>query len=223
MKRPRTQTETQPIGPGRWTLRLYQIYERTGPRARRYEVRTPQKEFVALCRIKKGADTISVYGDEKEQTEILRFRAKPIRQYAAAYDVLDGATGKLIGEFRKKVYRPLKKTEWFIFNADGDPLGMVTESSANSGLLGRFMPMPAARTKSFDVHWGQTIVGRIQRKGLIGMEHTLLDLSLDKRDEMDRRLAIGVAVLVRDHERSGDNGQSKERAVKPSADSGPGA
>jgi hypothetical protein len=214
MKKTRSKAQT-PVGPGRWNLRLYEISERAGPRARRYEVRSPEDDLVALCRIKRGEpETISVFADEDEETELMRLEPKTLRQYAAAYDVHDSVAGKTIGEFRKKVYRPLRKSEWFIFNAEGDPLGMVTESAANSGFLGRLLPLPGSRTKSFDVHWGQSIAGRISRKGLFGMEKTELDLSLDKRQEIDRRLAIGVAVLVRDHER---NGEAKDKTAKESS------
>lgn len=154
-----------------------------------------------------------MYADDKEETEILRFQPKTIRQYAAAYDVIDAPSGKQIGEFRKKVYRPLKKSEWFIFNSDGEPIGMVLEAAPSPSLIGRIIPVSMLRPKAFEVHWGQSVGGRISPKKLIfGKDQVEVDLSLDKKDVIDRRLVLGVAVLVRDDERNGD--RSKPEAKK---------
>lgn len=171
-------------------------------RGRRYEIRTPTKELVAMCRARRGSDALTFFADEKESQELFRFEPKSVRQYAAAYDLVDGPTGRTIGEFRMKVYRPLKKSEWFIFNPEGEPIGMVTEAAPPPTLLGRLLPMIRRRGKSFEVHWGQAVGGRISRGwALLGLDHTEVDLSLDKHDAVDRRLALGVAILVTDHER----------------------
>jgi hypothetical protein len=193
------------VGPGRWAFREYHIFERPSPRGRRYEIQTPTKQLVALCRIKRGSQALTFFGDEDEATELMRFVPKAVRQYTAAFDVVDGPTGKTIGGFRKKVYRPLNKSEWIIVDAEGEPLGMVTESAPTPTWLSRVLPVTTPRAKSFDVHWGQAIGGRITRRlSLPGTEHVQLDLSLDKRDVVDRRLALGAAVLVREFERNGE-------------------
>lgn len=218
MKKARPTAASSPVGPGRWSFRLYDILERTGPRGRRYEIRSPAKELVAYCHIRRHAEDVSLYADEDEQQEILKFKPKSVRQYASAYDVIDAATGRQIGEFRKKVYRPLNKFEWFIFNADGEPVGMVMEAAPTRSLLGRFVPLPILQARSFEVHWGQAVGGRISRKrALFGAEHVQVDLSLDKKEAIDRRLALGVAVLMRDDERNGDR-LGKEREKEPEAE-----
>lgn len=204
MKKARPETLVAPVGPGRWSFRLYEIFERPGTKGRRYEIRTPSKELVALCRIRKKSESVSMYADEDEKQEILKFKPKTVRQYAAAFDVFDTVANKQIGEFRKKLYRPLKKSEWFIFNQDGEPVGMVVEAPPPPSLLSRFVPLGPLRPKSFELHWGQTIGGRISRKKfLIGMDRVQVDLSMDKKESIDRRLALGVAVLLRDDERNG--------------------
>jgi hypothetical protein len=137
MQRARPVPSPSPVGPGRWSFRLYHILQRAGTKGRRYEIRTPAKELVALCRIKKKSDSVSMFADDEEKMEILRFNPKTVRQYAAAFEVVDTLAGRPIGEFRKKVYRPLNKSEWFIFNADGEPVGMVVEAPTPPGLLGR--------------------------------------------------------------------------------------
>lgn len=212
MKKARAETNVSPVGPGRWSFRQYHIFERPGAKGRRYEIRTPSKELVALCRIRKKSDSVSMFADEGEKQEILRFKPKTVRQYAAAFDVFDTVSNKQIGEFRKKLYRPLKKSEWFIFNQDGEPVGMVVEAPPPPTLLSRFVPLGPLRPKSFELHWGQAIGGRISRKRfLVGMDRVHVDLSLDKKETIDRRLALGVAVLLRDDERNGKD----EPAPKP--------
>lgn len=203
MKKARPETAVSPVGPGRWSFRLYHIFERPSAKGRRYEIRTPSNELVALCRIRKRSDSVSMFADEDETLEILRFKPKTVRQYAAAFDAYDTTSNRPIGEFRKKLYRPLKKSEWFIFNPDGEPVGMVLEAPPPPTVLGRFVPS-GLRPKSFELHWGQTIAGRISRKRLlVGMDRVQVDLSLDKKEAIDRRLALGVAVLMRDDERNG--------------------
>lgn len=215
MARARPRPAQKPVGPGRWGFRVYNIFERPTPRGRRYEIRTPEKELVAICRTRRKADTISFYSDDTETAELVRFQPKSIRLYSAAYDVVEPSSGRVIAEFRKKTYRPLGRSEWFIVNPEGDPLGMVTESAPGSSFLSRVLPA-TARPKTFEVHWGQSVGGRILHKRvLLGLDHTQVDLSLDQRDEIDRRLALGVAVLVRDHELNGtDRKESKTSPVK---------
>jgi hypothetical protein len=212
MQRARPVPSPSPVGPGRWSFRLYHILQRAGTKGRRYEIRTPAKELVALCRIKKKSDSVSMFADDEEKMEILRFNPKTVRQYAAAFEVVDTLAGRPIGEFRKKVYRPLNKSEWFIFNADGEPVGMVVEAPTPPGLLGRILPIVPFKPKTFELHWGQTVGGRISRKkGLTGMDRMEVDLALDKKESIDRRLALGVSVLLRDDQRNG----KEEPAPKP--------
>src|SRR5690242_2465361 len=99
MKKTRPEPSVEPVGPGRWSFRLYHILERPGPRGRRYEIRSPTKELVGLCRIKKNSDDVTMFADDDEKREILRFKPKSMRQYAAAYDVIDAVNDKPIGEF----------------------------------------------------------------------------------------------------------------------------
>lgn len=205
MARARAKPAQQPVGPGRWGFRIYHIFDRPTPRGRRYEIRTPEKELVAICRTRRNADALSFFADDTETTELVRFLPKSVRLYSAAYEVVDPASGKTIAEFRKKTYRPLGRSEWFIVNSEGDPLGMVMESAPGPSILSRFIPS-ATRPKTFEMHWGQSVGGRISHKRvLLGLDHTQVDLSLDQRDEIDRRLALGVAVLVRAHEHGGSD------------------
>ncbi|MBI2077771.1 MAG: hypothetical protein HYT80_05280 [Euryarchaeota archaeon] len=202
MAKARPKPSTDPVGPGRWGYRVYNIVERPTPRGRRYEIHTPERELVAACRIRKDAQAISFFADTKESQEIV-------------FEVVDSQSGRPIGEFRKKVYPPLGKSEWFIFNPDGDPVGMVTETASDSW-VGRLLSMGASRPRAFDLHWGQAIGGKISRRRmLLGLDHTQVDLSLDKKDVIDRRLALGLAVLVRDDETNGDRSATVARAAKP--------
>ena len=213
MAKPRPKPPTDPVGPGRWGYRVYHIVERATPRGRRYEIQTPEKELVAACRIRKDAKAISFFADARESQEILRFKPKAVRQYASAFEVVDSQSGRPIGEFRKKVYPPLGKSEWFIFNPEGDPVGMVTETAPDSW-IGRLLSLGASRPRAFELHWGQTVGGRISRRRmLLGTDHTQVDLSLDKKDAIDRRLALGLAVLVGDDEKNGERAVAAAKAT----------
>lgn len=183
-------------GPLRWGFRKYVVSEHSSPFGRRFEVHTTNKELVAYCPLKRGDDRFVFYADENATEELFRLQPKRVRQFARGYEVEDARTGNRFGEIRKKEYKPLKKHEWFLFNPDGEPLGMVTEATPAPSLLRRLLPVEPFSAKAWQVHWGQQICGSIRPEPTWLGVRMVLDLNLDVKDQIDRRLALALVVAM---------------------------
>lgn len=183
-------------GPLRWSYRQYSITERASPRGRRYEVRSPTDELVLFCRFRRADPMLSFFGDDQEKIPVFRFEPKKVRRFARSYSVVDAITERPFADVHKRVYEPDEKEEWFLFNLEGEQIGMVIETAREPTLLRRLVPGRLS-PRAWALHWGQSIGGTIQpKKGLVG-ERIEVDLTLDTRDAIDRRLALGVAVAIR--------------------------
>jgi len=199
-------------GPQRWQYRNYAILERAAPFGRRFEVRSPKEELVLLCRPRRSDPRLVFYGDEDEAVELYRFEPKTVRQFQRSYEAVDPVTNRAFGQVRKRVYAPSQKAEWFLYDADGHEVGLVTETAPSPSLLRRILPMDRFLPKAWAIHWGQAIAGTLQPKlGVMG-ERLELDLRFDTRDEIDRRLVLGVAIALRSDLRR------PEKTEKPVAD-----
>lgn len=198
------QTTPAMAGPLRWGYRQYALIERRSPGGRRFEVRSPKDELVLLCRIRNRDDEMVFFADEKGTQELFRMEAKTVRLFDRAFDVIDPVSKKPFAEIRKKYYKPLRKSEWFIHDPDGELVGMVTETAPESSLLRRLIPVDRLFPKAWALHWGQAIGGIIQpRMGFIN-ERLDINLGLDTKDEIDRRVAIAVTVALRADEAKGE-------------------
>jgi len=202
-------SQTASAGPHRWSYRVYLVSERaTRSLGRRFEVRSPKNELVATCKTKRSDPHLVFFADDGEKQELFRLDPTTVRLFDRAYDVIDGLSGRPFAQIRKKMYKPLDKTEWFLYNVDNELIGMVTETAPQSGFLRRILPVDRFLPKAWALHWGQSICGIIQpRLGVVG-EKLEINLSLDKKQEVDRRLAIAVAVALRAEGRQHQNGES---------------
>jgi hypothetical protein len=203
-------------GPQRWKYRQYSILERR-PLGRRFEVRSPNQELVLVCRSKAADPSLVFYADDDGSAELFRFVPQQVRQFQQAYEAVDALTQRKFGEVRKRVYEPSGTTEWFVFDADGNQIGLVTQTASSPSLLRRLLPVERATTKAWALHWGQTVAGTVEpHPGLIG-ERVDLDLKYDARDEVDRRLALGVAIALRADLHRGARAGARPRgaATKP--------
>jgi len=207
-------------GPQRWKFRKYSVWERPTPFGRRFEVRSPDGSLVLFCKSRRSDPRLVFFTDESESAQIFRFEPKPLRHYQRAFEVVDAFTDRVFGQLRKKVYGPLKKEEWFILGPEGETLGLVSETAPRPNIVTRFLPVTQFWKRPWALTWGQTIAGTIQpRRSLMG-ERVDVDLGLDMKDEIDRRLVLGVVVAMRrDHHAGGNHkkpAKDLEDGVQPS-------
>ncbi len=91
----------------------------------------PQEQLVLYVEQKmfRLREDIRVYGDESKSQELLLVKARSIIDWAAAYDVLDGATGQKIGTLRRKGWSSMVRDEWEVLDVNDQPIGKLFEDS----------------------------------------------------------------------------------------------
>lgn len=184
-------------GPMRWSYRSYSVLEKGTAFGRRFEVRSPKDELVLFCRFKKSEPRITFWSDEQESRELFRLEPTKVRLYQRAWEAFDPLTQRPFGQVRKKVYEPTEKVEWFIFNPDGEQLGLLTETAPEQTLLRRILPVERLFSKAWALHWGQSIAGAVQPKPTLVGDRLEVDLGFDHKDEIDRRLALATVIAAR--------------------------
>jgi hypothetical protein len=190
-------------GPARWAFSAYTIRERMTPRGRRHVVLSPDEKVVAVCQTRKEErDAVFLADDGDGPEELFQLRPTSVPAAALAFEVVDSATGALIGEIRMREFKAEKKEEWLLQNRDGEGAGLVTKDISRFGVLQRVGLLHAFVPKTYQIHWGQAIMGTIhQHVGPLMAERMRVDLALDKKGAVDRRLVLGVAWCIQEGER----------------------
>lgn len=189
-------------GPGRWALDEYIVSERPASRSTPYVVRGPDQAIVAHVRVDRHADEVVFEDGPKKEPEVLfRLAARPHEQWAGRFVVLDGTSERILGEVRVHRYVPEGRLEWFVHGADGQQLGLVTESTSRWGRLATFRLTRGLFPQNLEVHWGQQVCGKVRRRaGAVLGASTRVDLGLDRDGVIDRRLLLGTVYLVEEGE-----------------------
>lgn len=185
----------------------FRFIQRKGPLGRRYEVRDLDKAVIGYINVDKESREAVFHACQAggEDREAFRIAARePSKTFAYAYDVLAPGSDS-VGEVRKKEYRSVRKEEWFLFDADGEPVGMVTKDPPRLGAMQELGAFRLFFPITYRLHWGQTIVGTIQdRTGLLLNDHMDVDLTLVRPDDLDDRLVLGAIYCLREGGRLND-------------------
>ena len=155
---------------------------------------------IAFVRQKRMAikEDIRFFADEQETEELFRIKARSIFDIGGArYDVTepDGApVGVLEHAFRQSLIR----STWKVTDADGGEVVTAQERSLPMALArrlvdfvpyGEWVPIPY----NFDLLVDGRLIGHMNRKFQL-RDRYVLDLSADHERQLDRRLAIALAI-----------------------------
>jgi uncharacterized protein YxjI len=155
---------------------------------------------IAFVRQKRMAikEDIRFFADELETEELFRIKARSVFDIGGArYDVTepDGAPiGVLEHAFRKSLLR----STWKVTDGDGGEVVTAQERSLPMALArrlvdfvpyGEWVPIPY----NFDLLMDGRVVGHMNRKFQL-RDRYVLDLSADHERQLDRRLAIALAI-----------------------------
>ena len=141
----------------------------------------------------KVREDIRIHADESQMRELLAIRARNVLDFAAAYDVVDPATGEKVGAARRRGFRSLLRDSWEVLDAHDRPIAKVEEDSPTMALLRRFasnlipqtfhLSVPGeARPVEFRQHFNPWVYR--------------LEVSIPRGCSLDRRLILGVASLL---------------------------
>jgi hypothetical protein len=115
----------------------------------------------------------------------------------AWYSIQDGS-GRTLGRIRRNLYHYLVLKNWRLYGTDGSILCFTREDSLARSFLSRLIgsPTPLLRTNYTLIH-GKTgnIIGEFNRRKLI-FGCYVLDMSDDYHRSIDRRVALGLSVLL---------------------------
>jgi uncharacterized protein YxjI len=155
---------------------------------------------IAFVRQKRMAikEDIRFFADEQETEELFRIKARSVFDIGGArYDVTepDGAPiGVLEHAFRKSLLR----STWKVTDAEGGEVVTAQERSLPMALArrlvdfvpyGEWVPIPY----NFDLLMDGRVIGHMNRKFQL-RDRYVLDLSADHERQLDRRLAIALAI-----------------------------
>lgn len=140
-------------------------------------------------------EDIRVYADEGKQQEVLMIKARQIIDFAAAYDVVDSATGEKVGVLRRKGWSSILRDEWEVLNAQDQPIGALFEDSMGLALLRRLL-LGSLLPQNYDLTLGQTRVADLKQRFNLFRYELDLDMSMDAARQLDPRLGIAAAILL---------------------------
>jgi uncharacterized protein YxjI len=140
-------------------------------------------------------EDIRLYGDEGKTQELLVIKARQIIDWAAAYDVVDGATGQKIGVLRRKGWASMIRDEWEVLDPNDQPLGLLFEDSMGRAILRRFL-LGSLLPQDYDLTIAETRVADLKQKFTFFGFEMGLDFSMDTAGRLDRRLGIAAAALL---------------------------
>jgi uncharacterized protein YxjI len=155
---------------------------------------------VAYVRQKKMAikEDIRFYADEGETREVFRIKARSwLDTGGSRYDVT-AADGTAIGILHHTL-KSILRTTWLILDPAEQEVALARERSPVMAILrraidfvpdyGGLIPIPY----NFDILAGEQTIGKMDRKFKLRDQY-VLDLSGDPDRQLDRRLAIALAV-----------------------------
>jgi hypothetical protein len=150
---------------------------------------------VLLYGRKKGfklKEDIRLYADEGRQQEVLAIAARSVIDFSASYDVT--ADRMRVGVLRRQGMRSILRDEWHILDVNEQPLATVREESQLMALLRRFLS--SLIPQSFQILMGNAPVGEVKQNFNPFHLRLTIDLTLDTRRALDRRLALAAAALL---------------------------
>jgi uncharacterized protein YxjI len=155
---------------------------------------------IAYVRQKKLAirEDIRFYADEGEAQELFRIKARSMLDTGGSrYDVLAGE--QRLGLLEHVFGKSLLRSTWRIRDPDEQEVAVARERSQMAAILrravdfipdfGGLIPIPY----NFEILADDRVIGRMDRKFQL-RDRYVLDLSGDTDRQLDRRLAVALAV-----------------------------
>ena len=145
----------------------------------------------------KLKEDIRVFTGEDMQSELLTIQARSIIDWGASYDVFDPQQRVKVGALRRKGLKSMFKDEWVIMDAYDREIGLVQEDSTMLALVRRFIEVAALIfPQKYVVSVNQQPVAIFKQNFNPFVYKLNVDLSADTSGVLDRRLAMGAAILM---------------------------
>jgi hypothetical protein len=143
----------------------------------------------------KLKEEITAFTDESQTAPVLNIKARAVIDFAAAYDVVDSMTGEKVGAVKRKGLRSIFKDEWLIMDAGDNVIASVREESGIMAILSRIINLIPQKYVIETADSG-TLIGRINQIFDYFVHKFDIDFSMDNEGLLDRRLGLGVVILL---------------------------
>lgn len=157
------------------------------------ESRTSLLFFVKQKAFKLKED-ITVFADENKTREILKIQARSIIDFSAAYDIRDVRSGEKVGALQRKGMKSILRDTWEILDATDNAIGQVQEDSLGMAILRRFLTNLIPQ--KFTIVVDNNPVGSLRQTFNPFVPQFEIDFSNDVSGRLDRRLGIGIVILL---------------------------
>jgi hypothetical protein len=156
---------------------------------------TPVGSPVAFVRQKRLAirEDIRFFADEAEQEELFRLKARGIATELGGGIDVTAASGERIGVLEKRAARSLFRSSWRVLGADESERALAEEANVVVALLRRVADLPLPY--HFNLTSNGRTIGEVRREFSL-RDRYRVDLSGDPTRELDRRLAVALAIAL---------------------------
>ncbi len=143
----------------------------------------------------KLKEDITVFTDEAQTKPLLNIKARQIIDFAAAYDMVDSATGEKVGAIKRKGLKSIIKDEWMIMDTADNVVATMQEESTLMAIMSRLINLIPQRYVITMAN-SEEVVGTIYQRFNIFLHKFDIDFSMDLNSVLDRRLSMGSVILL---------------------------
>ena len=141
-------------------------------------------------------EDIRIYSDESKSHEVLSIRARQIFDFAAAYDVVDTATGQKVGALKRKGWKSILRDEWIVLGPDDAEVATVIEDSALLAFLRRFATNLIPQNYDMVLRQGGERVADYKQHFNPFVYWLTMDFTMDPASRLDPRLKVAAGILL---------------------------
>ncbi len=107
----------------------------------KFHIYDANQNLIGFCKQKafKLKEDIRVYSDESCSQELVTILARNIIDFSACYDVIDPASGTLLGSWKRKGWKSMFRDSWEVFDPYGNKVAELSEDSMGLALVRRFV------------------------------------------------------------------------------------
>ncbi len=149
--------------------------------------------YIESTKLFQLKDSFTVYQDKQKKIKLLTIKQDKFFQLSPSYSVLD-ENDRIIGSARKRPFL-LFRSVWDISYADKKKILRAEEDISKAVLLSVFMPKEQKELANFNFIKDEEEIGEFNRRNTF-LDKYVLDLSGDVGRSLDRRLALGMCIIL---------------------------
>lgn len=140
----------------------------------------------------KLREDIRLYADEAMSQELLYIQARKIIDFAAAYDVVDSASGQKVGALKRRGWKSIARDHWILMDPNDNEMASLEEDSLALAIIRRFIGLIP---QSYHIIAGDRMLATFKQNFNPFVYKLKLTFEEDQ-GAIDRRLGIASAVLL---------------------------